>query len=651
MLLTVDRVAQNDFRRKIDPCQKKLENILESYPGTPVLQRFSPEWNTKNQWYRKHSRKVRKAQPPAAVVLWKHEIHSPIIHVDGVTGEETTTYRSLTITTPLQVYSFDQTRAVKKQARTLALEKFWEIFCEPSNSEFRVPYLEEGCKSWTGKIEEAEMCGHIAGERDYAVRMSELTRFVAIDLDLHEGCQNVFLQQLQVLLDAFWGKRTWHLQVKRHHAKGVHLIFVLDRVAKTDEVVAGLRKLLIELDEKNPRLAEAAKAAGMNSLASMEIKPTKNTALRLPLAAGRVMLLDKPLAEVAFRGKQQQDVGGYIGWLEKALDGTAGYMIKADVMEYVVACLPSKQKKEERIRSIIVPPQTQPIDEQPVTFGKSKTYGSSGNFRGMKGKTWQQLTHAWSGGMTADSLNHWIRQLSLYAPFKFGEEKQAVDAIEQFIDDLPTQGFSDRLSAGDRSNVSTVVQRCVKLAFGDWQGQPHPENSAKKLQAVWLKWQSTGRDPFNKLTWNSSSPASLMLDVELADNFDWTEDELEQLQRIAAILKTDLSKTAAAVKHLIRLIKVHPEVPRTWLIDLLNAHGVPARSKKIDKPRRLIEALGEIKWIYIEAKHAQGRCRRYGLGTMRKKYGSETLPINVGCDIEELYERLREAEPALCSGT
>ena len=67
----------------------------------------------------------------------------------------------------------------------------------------------------------------------------------------------------------------------------------------------------------HPDLAARARAAGMKTLGELEIFPDTQKGFRLPLCAGRTMLLDRPL-ELVFDNRLKReihDVIGYVTWL------------------------------------------------------------------------------------------------------------------------------------------------------------------------------------------------------------------------------------------------------------------------------------------------------------------------------------------------
>lgn len=612
-------VSTNLVERNTTIADRRLERFLSSHPDVPVLHSFAacPHWwKTRSRWWKENACKVLPNQSPKGIILWKHQERVPFEIIETSGSDVQWLYREEIVVRPVSVYSVEQTRQVRKHKRTQALEDYWEYFCRHSNTRYKVAYLHNGeCSTWQGKITEEEMRDHLFGRQEFAVRMGPKTWYIGIDLDLHYGNVNVFLRQLRILLDRFWGRDSWHLQVKRQNANGVHLFQVFDRLKSTEQAVHEVKEILLDLKAHHPDLEEEAEKNNMRPLSKLEIKPTETTALRLPLAPGRIMLLDKQLEMVTYRKKPEPDVVRYISWIKKALAGNAEYMPKEEVYDFVVSSLSKEGKEEEDIRSIIVPPQ---IDNGENDVHPPSESSSSRNvavqpdsFKGMKGQAWRQLTAAWSGKMGPDSLNHWIRQLSLYAPFKFKSKEAATQAIETFIEELPDPSFSSRLSNNERDKVSTVIRRCVNLAFDGWKGQRNPAESAEKLQQVWDRWQATGRDPFDKATWGVTEERSSFQDVEPGPDFEWSEEDMIHFAPLSKVLKTDEQTTMDLTKQLIRLISAHPEVPRTWIVDLMESKGVKARSKKLDKPKRFINYLIEIGWIAIQRESYQGRCRAY----------------------------------------
>lgn len=606
----VDRVNEDHFRRK-------LEKRIEQYPNTPILDHFPDDLLSRSKW-NQLDRKVLSGQKPKAIVAWQREAYDWMHSQNLQTGEEKWTVEKQLVLTPVNVFSIEQTKEIRKHPRTKAIEMFWDIFCELSNEDFKIPYLEDGPKTWRGKLTLDELKQHIRGIRDVAIRMSGKTRFIGIDHDLHNGSRNIFVRQLDILLDEFWGRHTWNIQVADEDAGGVHFFYIFKQPEGTADVVGKLKDILRQLDEKHPELAAAAIRCGMKTFSQMEVKPSETVGLRLPCAAGRTMLVDRPLAKVTHRGKQESDIVAYMKWISDAIAGNAKHMARAEVYEFIVSRL-SSITQHTTGTPIVVPIEMESgASEQP-----EQVKLPASNFKGMKNTTWKKLVEAWSGNMEPDSLNHWIRQLSLYTPFQFSTQEEAVELIENFIDELPNHDFSDRLSSGERYKVSNVVKYDVKVAFEGWLDQPNPKKSARKLKAVWAKWTSTGRSPFDKSTWKNAGGATSYRDVKLSEDFVWTEEEIRQLDPLARLLRAELPQTCRAVSVFVRLIKVHPEVPWNWIVQLLDDQGIPARSKNVNKPKLMVDHLESLDWVYIPVGHNKGRCRRFGLNKLRTKF-----PVN-----------------------
>ena len=370
------------------------------------------------------------------------------------------------------------------------------------------------------------------------------------------------------------------------------------------------------------------------------------------------MLIDRPLQQVTYRKREVQDVVGYMNWVLAAIKGQASAMPKGEVQAWIAKALKQREEEKKNVSSIMCPHQSTPSPEKPVS-SKSIAQNTDqqkqkrkADFKGMKGKSWSLITQAWSGSMQPDSIDHWINQLALYTPFKFATADEAIVCIEKFVDELPDQSVSDRLSSGQRSKISANIRHCVKNTFNGWAGQPRPEETKKKLTAAWKRFQSTGRDLFDKSTWAKSGSA---YEVELAPDFEWTDEELEQLAQLANALRTNITNCDEAVRHLLRLIRVHPEVSKDKIKSILESAGIKCGSKRDDKPKVVKNWLIEAKWIYAEAQYVpKVRCYRYGLGKeMRNKFpplaADDNNFIGEGETLEELTARFEQEESSLFS--
>ena len=260
----IDRVYVDEIERNINELfpKKKLDELLKKFPGTPVLEEYPHKAKTAKWWKRQDSRKLTKGARPVAIVRRWYRFNSKTTHQNVQTGERWQTTEIEHRWRPVCVYEYESTREFKKHARTIAIEQFWDFFSHFSSEDYRVAYTDDGCSSWRGGITEDEVRDHINGKRDFARRASQKTRSITIDHDLHGGCRDVFMKQLEILLDEFWGTEAWHIQSKQKDANGVHFINVWQNPFDTEKAIHWLRQRLISLDAKYPELAAEADSQG-----------------------------------------------------------------------------------------------------------------------------------------------------------------------------------------------------------------------------------------------------------------------------------------------------------------------------------------------------------------------------------------------------
>src|SRR5262249_30796128 len=138
------------------------------------------------------------------------------------------------------------------------------------------------------------------------------------------------------------------------------------------------------------------------------------------------------------------------------------------------------------VKARLRPPQRQPAPKTPTKPRNKQTGrpGSLGSLGKMKGRYAGVLSDFWSGRLVVpDTLNTGIRLLALVLPY-YLEEEEARNLIEKYIDELPDRSFSDRLSSGNRIEVSRIVAKTVRQVYSGNGGQPDPELSSTKLQAT-----------------------------------------------------------------------------------------------------------------------------------------------------------------------
>ena len=299
-----------------------VDLVASQNPGVPVYRGWGyvpSGLKTRNQWDDEY-RRVLSGTNSAGILIWPETVE--VRDDDGnPTGFEDVRCRSV------RLYRRDQTRAYEPTARDKAHRLFFDIFIRPCSRE-RYGWWNEDEGGWRcvwNALSKSQVRSHVHGTAIYGVYGGSQSRFVAIDHDLHGGDEEVFVEQLRILLNELGGRDGWHLQVADQNAGGVHLLKVVALTDLTD-LRASLRSTLQLLDRKYPEQAHKAQAAGMKPLGEVEIYPDPKQVFRLPLCRGRSMLLDHPLPLIENARAQNglvQDVEGYMKWLETTTDAVS----------------------------------------------------------------------------------------------------------------------------------------------------------------------------------------------------------------------------------------------------------------------------------------------------------------------------------------
>jgi hypothetical protein len=352
------------------------------------------------------------------------------------------------------------------------------------------------------------------------------------------------------------------------------------------------------------------------------------------------MLLDRPLELVYDKRLKREvhDVVGYVSWLSR---DEKQYMPAEEVFQFV----------KQRLRA----PQPKPhLEQQEIKPDKAKTKRVSGGAGGlgslgrMKGRYAQVLVDFWSGQLNvADTLNTGIRLLALPLPYYLEDQGEAIDLIEQYIDDLPDVSFSSRLSSGNRAEVSRIVANTVKQVYEGNGGQPDPEASSEKLTATVAAWKKRGFDPTDKTTWHKSSAAE---PCNLGPEFFWQPEEVVRVGRLQRLLNVSLQVASDAVKFFLRLVKGHTgEIAVSFVKNLLERFGVKCGHK--GKTNQFLNLLRQWEWIRVTASEKwyareterKGRAKTYAIGEAmvhkfegKPKAGLGSVPIVEGEEKENL---------------
>lgn len=218
----------------------KLSQNLDSTLPAFTLANKPAGLKTRNQWKRAH-RKVRKGEQPVARLMWEaKEWRDGDRHATDGTVEEIK--ERVTVQRECGLFGAEQTRPYEPTDRTKAIDSFREWFVDHTSPEYHIywadpadprwlsgwPFKGEKKPGWkygNGPLTDELLKVHLNGKGRYGVRGHQWTRFMALDLDLHDGGDpHVFLDMLRVLLAEFHGKDGWHFQVSEKNAGGIHLI-------------------------------------------------------------------------------------------------------------------------------------------------------------------------------------------------------------------------------------------------------------------------------------------------------------------------------------------------------------------------------------------------------------------------------------------
>jgi hypothetical protein len=584
------------------------------------------ELDARSRWKR-DDRKVVKGEKPKAIMIYEHT-RKKFVGDAPADGPQPTLPETITILREIPLYSFEQTKKFRPTPRTLAIRAMARIFLRYSNRHHYIWHQDEGWLTCSGKLAFDRFEDHLRQREIYGVRSNgRWTHFGGIDLDLHNGDHDIFLEQLNILLDEFHGRDGWHFQVADQLAKGVHLLQVFPERVDYGLYRDGLRAKLLSLDAKYPDLARRAKLAGMRSLGQLEIFPNISNGLRLPFCHGRTLLLDGPVNKILHRKKIAVDVERYIAWVMNP----SQYMPRDAVYAYVADRLIPRVQDQVNTQE----PDAKQVNKQETATrhvnrpNTEKTGRDNNDSSVMKGRFALDIQEFWTGTNTPpDSLNRAILLISNIAPCYYSEHKSAISAIEALIDGLPDISFSDRLSAGNRAAVSRVVVNAVLQAFADRQDSLE---SNATLAATYRVWTEKGFHPFDKSTWDNTAGS-----MKISADFEWTDAEQPVLARIQRILKSDAQKTAHFVKYLLRIVAGHDgEIAITFVERLLVKNGIKKGSRRDRKANALMKVLLEKDWIVllsesrwhprqVDKSQSQGIARRYGIGAaLQHKFVTE----------------------------
>ncbi len=551
---------------------------------------MTSELKTRRQWRKHDFRRIATGEKPAShfTVQYVHRRRQMDINPDG---SVTTTTTPILKERQIPLYSLSQTQPHKRLGAQLLRDAYCRYFVDDAAKQTYLWWNDDEWKMCRAYLGDEHVRNHLAAKEIYGVYGGEFTCFSAIDADYHGGDYEVFHDQLAAVLAEIHGHDGWHYSFA---FRGCHLISVHPRIS-TAAARANLRQLLQQIDARHPALRERAIQAGMKPISDWEIYPDPKQGFRLPLARGRIVLLDKPCT----------DLKSYLGWQMEphycSLDAALAAIFK------VILPLPMESKEEKKEKN-----NKRTISEVGRIFGS------------LRGRYAQVLVDFWSGrNNPPDSLNCAILLTARMLPFYFADRGEAVDYLEELIDDLPDVAFSDRMVAGKRKVISRIVQQSVKAAYEGNGHQSDPQLSTKKLTKTFQAWQNRGFSLVDRSTWRNSG-------VVLGDDFSFSNKELEGIAYFSQILKADLQTTADATRHLLRLLIGNPtgQMSVSYVKKLLVGFGV--RCGHHGKVNEFLNALAQAGWIAQVGGYVPGRRGKlWEVGQrMLQKFPSSSITTN-----------------------
>ncbi|QDU05929.1 hypothetical protein V6x_56730 [Gimesia chilikensis] len=525
----------------------------------------------------------------------------------------------------ISLYHISQTSPVKRTQLNVAQHLYYRCFVEPADRTKLIRWT-QGAWEYDGEEKywdaEADNWGwrhfkegmglqhsidHIRGKDIFGIFGSKSSYCLIIDLDYHGKDLDLFQKRLRALLELFHSKYRCHFQVSENNAGGVHLILFFGKNSSLKSRRRWLWKQLAGADRKDPELNFTGGDL-YDPQFNVEVYPDKQRGVRLPLARGRTMLLNKPLDLITNRGKEVQDVVEYIRWLG---DPDRQYMPKEDVYRYVVERLDVVRTAE------IKEPKQQKTVVQKVTKSQKQEK------RSLKGKTRGAIIGFWKNGNSKYfvHLNAAINT-TLQALHAEGlTEEDAVDFVMGYVEELSDKTVSSRLD-----NIPEVRRVAERTARKIWNS-PISVKWQKSLE----RWNDVGFRVSDKTTWTVTSKKYEDVVVDCPE-LVFTEDEKDQLiTEMTPLLvgakqaqkQEKQEEVIRAVAYFLRYVRCcSREIPVENIPKILSDYQI--NIKNHSKQTAFFRLLIEWCWIYVRTEYCHPlkhgkmagakRARAYGIG-------------------------------------
>jgi len=479
--------------------------------------------HTRKRWLRKN-RRVAKGATPDAYLTRPSTIGEESEHHDHCSR--------------FSLYSIEKTTPYTPTERTKACWDYSRLFLGHANRKTYVKktYLkgdpDQQEPQWNTISDKGDLYFPYLGDKSARTHVNHthifgaradggLTNYVIIDLDYHGNGRDVFLKMAEKLIDRFYGYRTWHLEVDLDDLQGIHFICTFEQPVLLDFAIQHLRDELSKLEKRNPDLVSEAHQLGKKSFAELELYPSTQQGIRLPLGRGRTLILDDYVKPIK-RGKRQVgDVERYMRWIK---DPNRKHKDRSEILDFLRICTPDEGSCTGTTSTEITTCSKEPRalrSDQPKWRKRFRQirndYFLDGNKNGIRLNT------------------HLLVMARCCVAYGKTDEQIRVGLLS-LLNSLPDKAIqaSRRLREGKWPLIELQVKWAIKAAH-DYRYQKDPVSSAAKWKQVAARLYHLGEDPLDKTTWKTSVTSNLSL--------FWTEKQRQaQYIQLAPVLCTTDSR-------------------------------------------------------------------------------------------------------------
>ena len=510
------------------------------------------------------------------------------------------------ITVPL--YHISQTVDFIPTRKEIAFEEFWQIFCSKMDQHRHInrPKGDDGWRvrntdnfKFKNIFDRDKLESHLDQNLPRGVFPKNndplsKTKFVIIDLDLHNKDKTIFLQMLKVLLDVFWGKGKCFIGLNPKIVNGIHLILVFDNPKNVLKITDKIKAILKTLDIRNEKLINHALSSGMNSFSAIEVFPRNDRGVRLPMGKGYTVITDHILTNVRVPEKKRTrlvaDFVSLIDWLE---DPNRKHMDKEGVISFIA------DKLADSLINLKLnnPKKTSAKKAVPSEFKTNSSIKESNN-NALKGNFFKILYRFWVSGeplqeKDGNCLNKQVLYLAKLAKEFDYTKDEIISGILRLLGELPqkSKAVSRRLLIDNPDTLKSDVSRIVENVF------KNPVRSEMKKTAKKFK-KYKNFDPLNTKTWvfNKKQKINLIWTTTDRKNFYKTLSPVLNVKNINTILKF--------VKEFVELVEAMDFQNKGFSRNYLKKYWVPKHFPAIKvgnntKVQKLFEALIRLGIIQI----------------------------------------------------